>query len=101
MQYGAAIHRVLRTYFDSVRLERPLSEEELIALFQADLGQLVIEDPYQRQLYHDQGVRQLRDFMAAAKRSHAPKVLHTEEHFEVRVGNATVAGTNRPYRRSR
>ena len=92
MQYGAAIHRVLRTYFDSVRLERTLSEEELIALFQADLGQLVIEDPYQRQLYHDQGVRQLRDFMAAAKRSHAPKVLHTEEHFEVRVGNATVAG---------
>jgi len=92
MQYGAAIHRVLRTYFDSVRLERTLSEEELINLFQADLGQLVIEDPYQRRLYHDQGVRQLRDFLAAVKRSHAPKVLHTEQHFEVRVGNATVAG---------
>jgi DNA helicase-2/ATP-dependent DNA helicase PcrA len=92
MQYGAAIHRVLRTYFDSVRLERTLSEEELIDLFQADLGQLVIEDPYQRQLYYDLGVRQLRDFLAAAKRSQAPKVLHTEEQFEVRVGNATVAG---------
>ncbi len=92
MQYGAAIHRVLRTYFDSVRLERTLSDEELIDLFRADLGQLQIDDPYQRQLYHDQGIRQLRDFLAAAKRSLAPKVLHTEEHFEVRVGGATVAG---------
>jgi DNA helicase II / ATP-dependent DNA helicase PcrA len=92
MQYGAAIHRVLRTYFDSVRMERTLSDEELIDLFRTDLGQLVIEDPYQRQLYHDQGVRQLRDFLAAVKRSPAPKVLHTEEHFEVRVGGATVAG---------
>ena len=92
MQYGAAVHRVLRTYFDSVRLERPLSEEELVELFRTDLGQLVIEDPYQRDLYHQQGVRQLRDFLAAARQAPAPKVLHTEEQFEVRVGNATVAG---------
>jgi DNA helicase-2/ATP-dependent DNA helicase PcrA len=92
MQYGASIHRVLRTYFDSMKLERPLSEPQLIDLFEADLGQLVIEDPYQRQLYHDQGVRQLRDFLDAAKRSLAPKVLHTEEHFEIRIGHAVVAG---------
>ena len=52
MQYGASIHRVLRTYFDSVKLQRPLSEAQLIDLFEVDLGQLVIEDPYQRQLYH-------------------------------------------------
>jgi RecB family exonuclease len=92
MQYGASIHRVLRTYFDSMKLERPLSEAQLIDLFQADLGQLVIEDPYQRQLYHDQGVRQLRDFLAASRRSLAPRVLHTEEHFEIRIGQAVVAG---------
>jgi len=53
---------------------------------------LVIEDPYQRQLYHDQGIRQLRDFLVAATRSRPPKVLHTEEHFEMRVGHAVVAG---------
>ena len=92
MQYGAAMHRVLRTYFDSVRQERPLSEEELIDLFRNDLAQTVIDDPYQRDLYDQQGVRQLHDFLAAARQSPAPKVLHTEEHFEVRVGNSTVAG---------
>ena len=86
------MHRVLRTYFDSVRQERPLSEEELIELFRNDLAQTVIDDPYQRDLYDQQGVRQLHDFLAAARQSPAPKVLHTEEHFEVRVGNSTVAG---------
>ncbi len=92
MQYGAAIHRVLRTYFDSVRIEQPLSEQEVIGLFQADFAQAVIDDPYQRQLYEAQGVRQLRDFVVRAQRAPVPKVLHTEEHFEVQIGGATVAG---------
>jgi DNA helicase II / ATP-dependent DNA helicase PcrA len=92
MQYGAAMHRVLRTYFDSVRLERPIPDEELIDVFRADLAQAVIDDPYQRELYEQQGLQQLRDFLAAARRAPAPKVLHTEEHFEVRVGKASVAG---------
>jgi superfamily I DNA/RNA helicase/RecB family exonuclease len=92
MHYGASMHRVLKTYFESVRLERPLPEEELIDLFRVDFAQAVIDDPYQRELYEQQGILQLRDFLAAALRSATPKVLHTEEHFEVRVGKATVAG---------
>ncbi len=92
MHYGASMHRVLKTYFDSVRLERTLSEEEVIDLFRADFGQAVIEDSYQRELYERQGVEQLRDFLSTLLRSGAPRVLHTEEHFEMRVGNATVAG---------
>src|SRR5262249_3691329 len=45
MQYGAAIHRVLRTYFDSIRMERPLTEDQLIELFRSDLQQSAIDDP--------------------------------------------------------
>ncbi len=92
MQYGAAMHRVLRTHFDAIRQERPLAEGELIDLFRADFAQLVIDDAYQRELYEQQGIAQLRDFLAAQRLRPAPRVLHTEEHFEVRVGNATVAG---------
>jgi RecB family exonuclease len=92
MQYGAAMHRVLRTYFESVRLERPLADEELIDLLRSDLAQAVIDDPYQRELYEQQGLQQLRDFLAALRQAPSPKVLHTEEHFEVRVGKAVVAG---------
>jgi RecB family exonuclease len=92
MQYGASIHRVLKTYFDAARMDRPLSEPELIELFKTDLAQAVIEDPYQRELYERQGVQQLQDFFAVLRRSGLPRVLHTEEQFEVRVGEATVAG---------
>jgi DNA helicase-2/ATP-dependent DNA helicase PcrA len=92
MHFGASMHRVLKTYFDSIQLERPFSEEDLIDLFRADFGQAVIEDPYQRELYEKQGIEQLRDFLNLLLRSERPRVLHTEEHFEMRVGNATVAG---------
>ena len=92
MQYGASMHRVLRTYFDSVRQGRPLTEQAVLHLFREDLGQAVIEDPYQRELYDRQGIQQLTDFLAAARRAQAPKVLHTEEHFEIRFAEATVAG---------
>jgi DNA helicase-2/ATP-dependent DNA helicase PcrA len=92
MQYGASMHRVLKTYFDAVRMDRPLSEAELIDLFKADLAQAAIEDAYQRELYERQGVQQLQDFHAHLRRSGLPKVLHTEEQFEVRVGEATVVG---------
>lgn len=92
MQYGATVHRVLKTYFESVRLARPLSEEDLIELFRTDFAQAAIDDPYQRDLYEQQGIQQLGDFLKIALRSAPPKVLHTEEHFEVQVGKATVAG---------
>ncbi|HMK22380.1 MAG TPA: PD-(D/E)XK nuclease family protein, partial [Terriglobales bacterium] len=92
MQYGASMHRVLKTYFDAVRMERTFSETELIDLFKADLGQAVIEDPYQRDLYECQGVQQLQDFYAKMQRSVVPRVLHTEEQFGVRMGDATVVG---------
>ena len=92
MQYGAAIHRVLRTYFDSVCQQRPMAEEELVELFRADFAQAVIEDSYQRDLYTQQGVQQIKDFLEALRQSKPPKVLHTEEHFELRVEGATVAG---------
>ena len=89
MQYGAAIHRVLRTYFDSVRQERALQEAEIIELFRADLAQSAIEDPYQHELYEKQGIQQLKDFLAMPT---AHTVLHTEEGFEMRIGDAMVVG---------
>jgi len=91
MQYGAAVHRVLKTYFDSVRARHPKSEEELIELFRADLEGTVIQDKYQHELYEKAGIEQLRDFLAAA-RSIPPQVLHTEESFEIRIGETIVSG---------
>ncbi len=92
MQYGASIHRVLRAYYDSVRFGRPMTEEALIAFFQTDLTEAKIQDPYQQDLYRQQGVEQLGEFFAASHRTPAPEVLHTEEFFDVKVGETTVVG---------
>ena len=92
MQYGATMHRVLRAYYDSVRFQRPMSEDALLGFFRADLGEAGIQDRYQYQLYETQGVQQLQDFLTACQRARAPEVLHTEEFFEMRIGGTAVIG---------
>jgi DNA helicase-2/ATP-dependent DNA helicase PcrA len=92
MQYGAAIHRVLKTYFDSVRLGRPKSDDELIALFRQDLADAKIQEAYQHELYESQGITHLQDFLASVHGIPATQVLRTEEPFEIRIGEITVAG---------
>ncbi len=92
MQYGAAMHRVLRTYYDAVRFGRRMSGEELLDALRDDLASAGIQDAYQHDLYQEQAVRQIADFIAACARAPEPKVLHTEEAFEVKLGTATVVG---------
>lgn len=92
MQYGGSMHRVLRTYYDSVRMGRELTEEALIELFRADLADAGIQDRYQHELYQRQGIDQLKAFLAACRRNPTLQVLHTEEFFEVKIGNTAVIG---------
>jgi len=92
MQYGAAIHRVLKTYFDSVALGRPKSEDEIVSIFCRDLADSKIQESYQHELYQQHGIEQLRAFLSSLRSGAAPKVLHTEQSFEIRVGDTTVVG---------
>jgi RecB family exonuclease len=92
MQYGAAMHRVLRTYYDAARLGRSKSDEELLQLFRDDLASAGIQDNYQRELYLRQGMEQLQDFLAGTRSAPAPEVLHTEEWFDVQIAGTKVAG---------
>jgi DNA helicase-2/ATP-dependent DNA helicase PcrA len=92
VQYGAAVHRVLRTYYDSVRLGRTKSDDELLQLFRDDPGVSGIQDEYQRDLYLKQGLEQLRDFLDRTRSFPPPDVLHTEEWFDVQIAGTKVAG---------
>jgi DNA helicase-2/ATP-dependent DNA helicase PcrA len=92
MQYGASLHRVLRTYYDALRAGRPRTEQELIDDFRSDLASAGLQDPYQQELYEKQGVAQLKDFFAAAQRSTPLEVLHTEEWFEIKLGETRLTG---------
>lgn len=92
MQYGASMHRVLKTYFDSVAAGRTKTEEELIELFRSDLAAAGIQEKYQHELYEEQGLAQLRDFLAWARSRGEIEVLHTEQSFEFKIGEIMVTG---------
>jgi DNA helicase-2/ATP-dependent DNA helicase PcrA len=92
LHYGAAMHRILLTFYDAQRLGREVSEEDMLELFRADLAGAGIADRYQYELYLNQGIEQLKQFFAAARNSPAPDVLETERRFEMKVGAATVVG---------
>jgi ATP-dependent DNA helicase UvrD/PcrA len=92
MQYGASMHRVLRTYYDSVRFGRTMNDVDLLEFFRTDLRAARIQDPYQHDLYETQGIAQLKEFLAACRKQATPAVLHTEEFFEVNLGAARVVG---------
>jgi DNA helicase-2/ATP-dependent DNA helicase PcrA len=92
MQYGASMHRVLRSYYDSVRFGRTMSDDAVVELFRSDLRDARIQDPYQHDLYETQGIAQLKEFLAASQKNPMPQVLHTEEFFEVKLGETTVVG---------
>jgi superfamily I DNA/RNA helicase/RecB family exonuclease len=92
MQYGATMHRVLRTYYDAIQFNRPVTDEALLEFLRIDLAQAGLQDRYQHELYEGQGAAQLADFLATARQKPRPDVLHTEQEFKIRIGNATVAG---------
>lgn len=92
MQYGASMHRVLCTYYDALRFNRPISDDQLVELFRSDLADARIEDRYQHELYERQGIQQLRDFLAAERQKSRPEVLSTEQEFKIQIGLATVVG---------
>jgi len=92
MQYGATMHRILKTYFDAVCLGRTMTDDELVEIFRRDLAEAKIQETYQHELYEKQGIAQLLDFLAATRSGPAPQVLHTEQPFEFHVGETTVVG---------
>ena len=92
VQYGAAMHRVLRTYYDSVRLRRIKPDDDLLRQFSDDLLSTGIQDDYQRDLYLKQGLEQLKEFLVVTRSSTLPEVLHTEEWFDVEIAGTKLTG---------
>ncbi len=88
LQYGGAIHRVLKNYFDAVRYQR--ETPDIVAQFKEAL--IGIPDRYQYDLYLTQGIQQLTDFLDHRRGKPQPQVLHTEEWFDVRMGEVTLTG---------
>ena len=91
LQYGGAMHLALRHYYDAIRFGKPATPSEVVQIFQQEFAKAVIPDSYQRELYENQGKRQLQDFIATADRN-PPNVLHTEQEFTIEVAGSKVRG---------
>jgi DNA helicase-2/ATP-dependent DNA helicase PcrA len=89
---GAAMHGVLRTFYDAQRFQREVSDEDLLEQFRAELASRGIADRYQYELYLRQGREQLQQFFEAARSLQPPDVLETEHKFELQLGATKLAG---------
>lgn len=92
LQYGGVMHDVLKGYYGSVRAERPMNEETLLDLFRVNLANARIADKYQHDLYEKQGIEQLRHFLSLCEKNPTPQVVHTEERFEMKIGESVIVG---------
>jgi DNA helicase II / ATP-dependent DNA helicase PcrA len=92
LHYGAAMHGVLRTYYDAQRFGREIGDEELLEQFRSALADARIADRYQYELYLRQGNEQLRQFLEGARGAPAPEVIETERRFELQMGATKLAG---------
>jgi DNA helicase-2/ATP-dependent DNA helicase PcrA len=92
LHYGAAMHGVLRTFYDARRWQREISDDELVEQFRSALAAAGIADRYQYELYLRQGIEQLRQFFEAARGTLPPEVIETEQRFELQVGASKLTG---------
>jgi DNA helicase II / ATP-dependent DNA helicase PcrA len=92
LHYGAAMHAVLRTFYDAHRYQRTISDDELLEQFRSDLAARGIADRYQYDLYLRQGNEQLRQFFECARNGKLPDVIETESAFDLQVGDAKLTG---------
>jgi DNA helicase-2/ATP-dependent DNA helicase PcrA len=91
MQYGFAIHTVLKNFYDPGAHARELSVEDAIEAFKVEFGKGYIDDPVQRKMYEDRGVDQLRTLLLASPRGSA-NVIATEHKFSFRLGEREIKG---------
>ncbi|MGA9475400.1 MAG: ATP-dependent DNA helicase, partial [Terriglobales bacterium] len=92
LQYGAAMHRVLHTFYDAQRYGRVIGDEQLLENFRADFATAGIADRYQYELYLRQGREQLTQFLEWARSTSPPEVLNTEQKFDLPIAGIKLTG---------
>jgi RecB family exonuclease len=91
MQFGNAVHTVLKNYYDPSPNSLEQTAAEVIAAFQREFAKGLIEDPVQRQLYEDLGARYLQELVESRPRG-SMEVMAAEARFEFKMGKLKVIG---------
>jgi len=91
MQYGNAVHTVLRSYYVP-QPGKPLhTVEDVIKAFHAEFFKAVVDDAVQRRLYEDRGQEQLRALITAQPRG-SVDVIDAEVAFEFPMAQRKIRG---------
>ena len=91
MQYGYAIHTVLKNYYDPTPHVREMSVEDAIAAFKTEFAKGYIDDPVQRQIYEERGEEQLRTLLQSAPRG-STDVMAAEHTFKFKLNGREIRG---------
>ncbi|HKW73954.1 MAG TPA: ATP-dependent DNA helicase [Terriglobales bacterium] len=91
LQFGNAIHTVLRSYYSPKGGSEPMSADDVIAAFKAKFDTVAVEDSTQRKLYVERGVQQLRA-MLDSQPCGSVEVIDAEVGFKFSLNGREVRG---------
>ncbi|MGC2697368.1 MAG: ATP-dependent DNA helicase [Candidatus Angelobacter sp.] len=91
MQYGFAIHTVLKNYYDPASHAQEMSVEDAVAAFKREFAKGYIDDPVQRKMYEDRGVEQVRELLQSSPRG-SSEVIVTEHTFKFELCGRVIKG---------
>lgn len=91
MQYGSAMHTVLRQYYDPAPHAPALTVEDALRAFQQEFSKAVIDDPVQRELYRKLGAQQLQALLHSQPRG-SVEVVAAEVSFSFNLGAQKIVG---------
>jgi DNA helicase-2/ATP-dependent DNA helicase PcrA len=91
MQYGFAIHTVLKNYYDPAAHAQEMSIDDAIQAFRHEFAKGYIDDPVQRKMYEERGEDQLRTLLEASPRGSA-NVIATEHKFSFKLCGREIRG---------
>jgi DNA helicase-2/ATP-dependent DNA helicase PcrA len=91
LQFGNAIHTVLRSYYSPKGGSEPMSADDVIAAFKAKFDAAAVEDPTQRKLYLERGIQELRALLDAQPCG-SVEVISAEESFKFPLNGREVRG---------
>ena len=91
LQYGYAIHTVLKQYYDPAAHATEITAANIVQAFEKEFSKGVIDDPVQRRMYEEQGARQLRTLIEARPKS-SIEILAAEHKFTFKLGGLDIVG---------
>ena len=91
MQYGFAIHTVLKHYYDPAAHAQELTIEDAVLAFKREFAKGYIDDPVQRRMYEERGEEQLRTLLQSSPRG-SVEVMAAEHKFSFKLGDREIKG---------